>query len=200
MLVYKKSARTSAHHTQYLNLLFMTCTATFCTEPADFKQEPEILVPLSQLGPVFRLNDDDSLLHDYQCKDTCWLKIKAYKSTDCLEFGAYIKRQEMPTTTIDDTRIIVSGSLDSHVHGGLITARYFFATKEYFCTGSVKQPDKSYDYQYLDPSTFDILYRLFQQQEPACKQHEPIEKKFQKLAITPKRRARRFRVYRIHDG
>lgn len=158
-------------------------------------QQPAHIVKLCDLEAVRRLNKEgDPLIDAYEQRNTL---TKTYPTSACLEFFAHVKKYDEPSKPV--TTKSFSGSAESATHRGVVSVAYFFSSKQYFCTLSLRHPNGQFmPPRYLDDSTFGALYTLFQEQEMERKlaqlkkeqnqRHSYLEEKLRALAATQRKK------------
>lgn len=159
-------------------------------------QELVHIVSLCDLETVCRLNKNgDPLIQEYEQRDTI---TKNYPTSAVLEFFAHVKKNDEPSKLVAIKAF--RGSVESATHRGVVSAAYFFSSKQYFCTVSLRHSNGQFmPPRYLDVSTFDALYRLFQEQETErnrlaqlkeeqSKRHTYLEKKLKTVARQQRKR------------
>lgn len=155
-------------------------------------QESEVIVRLCDLGPICTTNKpNDPLIQEYAQRTT---SKKSYTKYDCCGLYAYVRKQRSTPSLPAGTATRSSGSADSTTHDGIVSASYFFSSQLFVCSASLRDSSgRIMPPRCLDPVAFDVLYRLFQEQEPQRKaqqeaeqkkllQHQEIERKLNQLA------------------
>ena len=149
-------------------------------------QESEHIVKLCDLELVRRLNKEgDPLIEEYAQRNTI---TKRYPMSACLAFFAHIKKAEALTIPVGNATTYANGAAESATHAGVGSAAYFFSSKQYFCTASLRHPNGQFmPPRYLDDATFGILYTLFQEQERVIKR-QYVKKKLKAVAAVQRKR------------